>query len=256
MVDDQRFVGMALTHLLAAEADLRLHCCLDAEAAIDRANEIAPELILQDLVMPKLDGLTLVRMFRDNPTTAHTPVIVLSGNDDAETREGALAAGASDYLVKIPPQAALVSCLRRHLAGHAVGAAGAPPIRQVAVIDEPLDLSVIAEFQNASDGGASGFVATLLDGFMQEMTAQVDALGTASRRQDAAALKAAAHRLKGGAATIGAKPLAALCARLEHELGRPAPIVTAIDLVVAVTDEAGRVRAACVRERERIELRA
>jgi 1-aminocyclopropane-1-carboxylate deaminase/D-cysteine desulfhydrase-like pyridoxal-dependent ACC family enzyme len=45
--------------------------------------------------MPDIDGLTLLRLFRANPPTSGTPVIVLSGNDDAETRTRALAEGAN-----------------------------------------------------------------------------------------------------------------------------------------------------------------
>ena len=49
--------------------------------------------------------------------TARTPIIVLSGNEDADTRTRALAAGADDYLVKLPSKADLLACLRRHAAG-------------------------------------------------------------------------------------------------------------------------------------------
>ncbi len=114
LVDDQAFIGTALRMLLASETDIKLHCCLSAKDAIAIANEIAPTLVLQDLVMPDIDGLTLVRSFRANPQTAGTPVIVLSGNDDAGTRARALAEGARDYLVKLPPKAELIACIRRH----------------------------------------------------------------------------------------------------------------------------------------------
>ena len=76
LVDDQAFVGAAVSLLLESEPDIEVHSCLSAVNAIARANEIAPTLILQDLVMPEIDGLTLVRAFRANPQTAGTPVIV------------------------------------------------------------------------------------------------------------------------------------------------------------------------------------
>jgi len=91
LVDDQPFVGAALGVLLESEPDIELHSCLTAVDAIAMANKIAPTLILQDLVMPEIDGLTLVRTFRANPQTAGTPVIVLSGNDDSASRARALA---------------------------------------------------------------------------------------------------------------------------------------------------------------------
>src|SRR5262245_8470256 len=126
LIDDQRFVGVALARLLAGEPGLELHCCergAEAEAAADR---IRPALILQDLVLPDVDGLTLVQAFRQRPSTAQTPVIVLSGNDDAGTRERALAAGAVDYLVKLPKKDVLLACLDRHLSAAAGTPAAAP----------------------------------------------------------------------------------------------------------------------------------
>ncbi len=79
LVDDQAFVGAAVGRLLATEHDIGLHCCRNALDAIAVANQLNPTIILQDLVMPDIDGLTLVRLFRANPPTAETPVIVLSG---------------------------------------------------------------------------------------------------------------------------------------------------------------------------------
>src|SRR6187549_1393358 len=102
LVDDQKFVGMALGRLLATEPDLALHCCTDATTAVAEANRIGPALILQDLLLPDIDGLTLVSMYRANPATRTTPIVVLSGNDDAATRARAIEAGANDYLVKLP----------------------------------------------------------------------------------------------------------------------------------------------------------
>src|SRR5436190_1640840 len=86
LVDDQPFVGAAVGRLLATEHDIDLHYCRDPLDAIALANQIIPSIILQDLIMPGVDGLTLVRLFRTNPPTASTPVIVLSGNDEEAVR--------------------------------------------------------------------------------------------------------------------------------------------------------------------------
>ncbi len=114
LVDDQRFVAIAVGRLLAGAQDIDLHCCSSASDAIQRANEIGPTIILQDLVLPDIDGLTLVRLFRSNPSTAETPIVVLSADDSPDIRARARAAGANDYLVKLPARADLIACLRRH----------------------------------------------------------------------------------------------------------------------------------------------
>jgi PleD family two-component response regulator len=66
LVDDQAFIGAALAGLLADERGIDLHQCEDPRQAIDFANRLRPHVILQDLVMPHVDGLPLLKMFRAN----------------------------------------------------------------------------------------------------------------------------------------------------------------------------------------------
>jgi two-component system chemotaxis family response regulator WspR len=80
------------------------------------AGRIKPTVILQDMVMPGIDGLTLVSRYRADPLTADTPVIVLSTKDDPNVKSDAFAAGANDYLVKLPDAIELIARLRHHSA--------------------------------------------------------------------------------------------------------------------------------------------
>jgi two-component system chemotaxis family response regulator WspR len=114
LVDDQRIIGEAVRRLLADQPDIQFHYCALPEEAVSRANEIHPGIILQDMVMPGIDGPAMVRLFRANAATARTPIIVLTGSEDAESRSLASAAGANDYLVKLPTKADLLARLRAH----------------------------------------------------------------------------------------------------------------------------------------------
>lgn len=114
LVDDQPMVAQAVSRLLAGLRDVDLHYCSDPIEAIKEANSIKPSVILQDLVMPSIDGLDLVRLFRANPGTTETPIIVLSSEDDAEVKSQAFAVGANDYLVKLPDQIELIARIRYH----------------------------------------------------------------------------------------------------------------------------------------------
>jgi len=78
LVDDQPMIGEAVRRMLAPEHDIDFHFCQDPTKAIKMANRIRPTVILQDLVMPEIDGLTLVRYYRANPETMDVPLIVLS----------------------------------------------------------------------------------------------------------------------------------------------------------------------------------
>src|SRR5580700_10546590 len=91
LVDDQAMVAQAVSRLLADLPDIDLHYCSDPIDAIKEANRIKPTVILQDLVMPSIDGLDLVRLFRANRETAEIPIIVLSSEDDTQVKSQAFA---------------------------------------------------------------------------------------------------------------------------------------------------------------------
>jgi two-component system, chemotaxis family, response regulator WspR len=116
LVDDQPIIGEAVRRALSGHPDIIFHYCDDPAAALSVAGRIRPTVILQDLVMPGVDGLTLVRRFRADPLTADTPIIVLSTKDDPHVKSEAFAAGASDYLVKLPDAIELIARLRHHSA--------------------------------------------------------------------------------------------------------------------------------------------
>ncbi len=114
LVDDQAIVAEALRLMLANQPDIELHVCQNAAAAIPLARELKPTVILQDLVMPEVDGFTLVRFFRADPETSAIPIIVLSSKEDPRDKSRAFEIGASDYLVKIPDKIELIARVRAH----------------------------------------------------------------------------------------------------------------------------------------------
>jgi len=116
LVDDQPIIGEAVRRALSGRPDIIFHYCDDPAAALSVAGRIKPTVILQDLVMPGVDGLTLVRRFRADPVTADTPIIVLSTKDDPNVKSEAFAAGANDYLVKLPDAIELIARLCHHSA--------------------------------------------------------------------------------------------------------------------------------------------
>ncbi|MCY1399352.1 Chemotaxis response regulator protein-glutamate methylesterase [compost metagenome] len=114
LVDDQAMIGEAVRRGLAQEENIDFHFCADPHQAIAQAVLIKPTVILQDLVMPGLDGLTLVREYRNHPATRDIPIIVLSTKEDPLVKSAAFAAGANDYLVKLPDNIELVARIRYH----------------------------------------------------------------------------------------------------------------------------------------------
>jgi DNA-binding response OmpR family regulator len=219
LIDDQRFVGMALARLLDGEPGLELHCCergAEAEAAADR---IQPALILQDLVMPDVDGLALVRAFKTRAATAQTPVVVLSGNDDDGTRARALAAGAADYLVKLPTKDVLLACFDRHLsAGAPAAAAPAAPGAETSsdvALDAVFDSEFLATYRDEGAADPDETLRELLEVFFRDAERLMGDLRRASAAGFTAAVPRVAHAFKGCALAAGARALAGVCAQME-----------------------------------------
>ncbi len=105
IVDDSPALIRVLTDILSSQG-YRVESCGDGESAWDRlvagvdGRALMPDLLLLDLMMPGVDGLTLLRRIRADERFALLPVVVLTVRTDSDTRLVALEAGANDYLSK------------------------------------------------------------------------------------------------------------------------------------------------------------
>lgn len=114
LIDDQAIVAEGIKDMLSGEEDIELHYSDDPANAITLATELQPTVILQDLVLPDVDGMTLVRFYRGNDETKNIPIIVLSSKEDPAVKRDAFQYGANDYLVKLPDKIELIARIRSH----------------------------------------------------------------------------------------------------------------------------------------------
>jgi two-component system, chemotaxis family, response regulator WspR len=119
LVDDQLMIGETVRRALADHPEIVFHYCGDATEAIVVATRFKPTVILQDLVMPSVDGLTLLYRYRTNPATKNIPVVMLSTKEDPKTKSEAFRLGANDYLVKLPDTVELVARVQYHSKAYA-----------------------------------------------------------------------------------------------------------------------------------------
>ena len=117
LVDDQAMIGEAVRRILAAETGIAYEYCQDPSKAIETAERFLPTVILQDLVMPEVDGLDLVTQYRANEQTSQVPIVVLSSREEGTTKAEAFKRGANDYIVKLPDALELIARIRYHSAG-------------------------------------------------------------------------------------------------------------------------------------------
>lgn len=72
----------------------------DGQEAIDKTKKEKPDLLILDLMMPKLDGFEVCRMLKFDDNFKNLPIIVLSALDQQQDREKAIEAGADEYFIK------------------------------------------------------------------------------------------------------------------------------------------------------------
>jgi signal transduction histidine kinase/DNA-binding response OmpR family regulator len=98
LADDNADMREYVTRLLSSQFEVV--CAADGQSALELAQREKPDLILSDIMMPRLDGLGLLQAVRSDSELRTIPVILLSARAGEEARISGLTAGADDYLVK------------------------------------------------------------------------------------------------------------------------------------------------------------
>jgi CheY-like chemotaxis protein len=98
-VDDDPFIRKMMEKVLT-EAHYEVVLATDGEEALEKVYRERPDLIISDIIMPKLDGLSLVRKLKGQLQTSTIPVILLTSKDAVESEVEGLEAGADDYIPK------------------------------------------------------------------------------------------------------------------------------------------------------------
>ena len=99
VVDDDAWILRMVTTVLEKRG-YDIHVAKDGEEGLERAQRDRPDLIITDVMMPKLDGWALVKTLRSSPDLAFVPVIFLTALGSEEDRIRGFRLGADDYLAK------------------------------------------------------------------------------------------------------------------------------------------------------------
>jgi putative two-component system response regulator len=105
--DDPIIIKFLGTVLLKNKYDFAV--AVNGAEAIEKAKSYSPDLILLDVMMPQIDGFEVCRRLKEDPTTKHIPIIIITALADREPKVRGLAAGANDFLTKPIDRAELMA---------------------------------------------------------------------------------------------------------------------------------------------------
>ena len=192
----------------------------DGEEAFERFVSGAYGLVLTDLNMPRMDGYELalaIRRHERRQGRQPTPVIALSANVMQGEPERTRAVGMDDFMAKPTTIPFLAGKLRQWLPH--VGWTDQPEPLPADATDEAVDLGAL----DLLTGGDEERGQAVLEDFIASSRLDVTALWAALSERDAATVARAAHRIRGAALTVGARPMAQLTQAIEERAAGPAP---------------------------------
>jgi PAS domain S-box-containing protein len=174
LADDNRDMREYVQRLLGRKYNVT--AVEDGEQAIAAALAHPPDLVLTDIMMPRVDGFHLLRSLRDNPATAAVPVIMLSARAGEEAESEGLEAGADDYLVKPFTARELMARVGSHISMHQLRVELAAKENQLRVKAEKAEQQHRAILESISEG----FIFVDRDWHIRYANQQVAALGGVS----------------------------------------------------------------------------
>ncbi|NEO57567.1 MAG: response regulator [Okeania sp. SIO3B5] len=173
-------------------------------------------VVLMDVQMPEMDGLTATRQICTEWEKEKRPrIIAMTANAMQGDRENCLAAGMDDYISKPVRLEALTTALSK---------CNFPETKtEQDVLPQPelegvVDLSVLQELKEMA-GGESELLVEVIDCYLEDSPKLLDEMSQAIKQQEAKLLQRSAHSMKSSSASVGANNLSELCKELEY-IGR------------------------------------
>jgi signal transduction histidine kinase/DNA-binding response OmpR family regulator/HPt (histidine-containing phosphotransfer) domain-containing protein len=223
---------------LLQDAHLSMDLAENGEAAVRMVGAGNYDLVLMDMQMPVMDGITATKAIRSHPQFRALPIIAMTANVMAADREKCIEAGMNDHVSKpIDPEelfAALLRWIKPRDGSIPVKESSSPvtslPPPPQAPESAPLEIPGIdTKSALRRTGGNRKRYESLLLKFADPSAGSVQDIRAALAAGDTSTAARAAHSLKGAAANLGATPLAEVAAKVETALTRGAPVEDALN---------------------------
>jgi signal transduction histidine kinase/DNA-binding response OmpR family regulator/HPt (histidine-containing phosphotransfer) domain-containing protein len=219
------------------------HLCIDqaenGAVAVQQLSQTDYDLVLMDMQMPVMDGITATKAIRSNPRFTSLPIIAMTANAMDRDREMCLAAGMNGHLAKPIDSEKLLEALLRWIRPRTASASAVSPssaLRASVSVSIPSTLSgdlVIPGIDTASalkrTGGNRKRYESLLRRFADSQSHALDDIRAALAANDSPAAQRHAHSLKGASANLGVNALAEVAAAAEAAITSNHSIVPALE---------------------------
>ena len=114
MIEDSKVLGTALSGALKVEG-IEVHWAENGVTGVALAKQIKPDLVLLDLMLPKLSGFEVCKLLKTDNATWRIPVVIMSTLTDTESRTRAQECGADHFIAKPYDLAATLAEVKRYL---------------------------------------------------------------------------------------------------------------------------------------------
>ncbi len=228
LVEDNSFNQAVATELLTGEgAEVTL--AVDGQDGVNqlRQHPEAFDVVLMDMQMPKMDGLTATRLLRQDPRFADLPIVAMTANVSQQDRDACHEAGMNEHLAKPLDFPEVVATLQRLTARAPV------PVNEANQTTDPL-AKILQRF-----GGNVALYRKLLVEFKQSFTESLQQLDAAINAQQWPQVQTILHTMKGTSGTAGLVSLYDAIVELERHNKQQSPSelqVTMADCVAQLTN--------------------
>jgi len=219
----------------------------DGLQAVEMCEAAAYDLIFMDVQMPHRDGLEATSLIRSgNSPCRSTPIIGFTANADETTHLACIEVGMNDVIPKPVRRDSLIAAVREWT-GKANDAADVPPDPTNASCEHDVanagNANIPIDFDEAlrEFGGDKDLVTGLIEKFLNNVESQIETLTRALENEDHEILRQEAHKIRGGAANLAARPLATTAENLENH-ARARQLDEAKEQIDALSNEFDRLR--------------
>jgi len=115
VVDDSRTALLMEREILEKRAAYQCVTAVDGQEAVEKAQQERPDLVLMDVVMPRMNGFEACKIMRQHPTTREIPIVLVTTRGEETYMEAGFQSGCNDYVTKPVDGAELLALVQSYL---------------------------------------------------------------------------------------------------------------------------------------------